>query len=413
MELVWAGKTSPTFPPSDPPVYRVAEFYRGASKESVSHKDDAENPEKSLVKPTGCEPDYGVANRIYTGENLAVLGGLHAEFAGKIDCVYIDPPFNSQADYSQKIFLHGRARKSITLKQYGDRWDDADYLQNMFERLTALREMLAKTGSIFVHCDWHAAPALRLVCDEVFGAGNLLNEIVWVYGSGGGSRRRFGRKHDTILFYARDSRHHYFDPDAVRVPYRATIAAKRRDLFNPAGMVAPDVWEISRPPNHSSSWVGYPTQKPLAVVERALKAACPPGGLVLDCFSGSGSTLVAAAGLEMRFIGVEENPLGIHLTRKRLVSGGVPFGVWREEPMGKGLAASSAETLKHDPIVSGEMIDWVAVDPDYFKRGDGVFAPTSFEIPQREDLAAIPPAGRGLAMITEVTGTDHFVRLEP
>lgn len=258
LALTWRGKHEVTL--ATPRPYVRAERYR----ETVGGE----------VVTTQSE------NRLYVGENLQVMSGLLPQYEGSVDCIYIDPPFNSGADYVQQIRTHRRVgpKRTIAVKQYGDRWQTADYLQNLYERLTVLRRFLSPTGTIFVHCDWHSSAALRLVLDEVFGASNLVNEIVWAYASGGGSRRAFGHKHDTILFYARDRRRYFFDPDAVRVAYNATIAPKRRELFNPQGMVAPDVWQISRPPNHSETWVGYPTQKPVEVMQRAIAAACPPGG---------------------------------------------------------------------------------------------------------------------------------------
>lgn len=363
-------------------------------------------------------------NRIYAGENLEVMTVLLADFEGKVDCIYIDPPFNSGTDYAQKIQLHrggtDAPKRYLTLKQYGDRWETASYLQNMYERLMVLRRFLAPTGSIFVHCDWHASAALRLIMDEIFGPRNLINEIVWAYASGGGSKRSFGHKHDTILFYTKNRKQYYFDSDAVRVPYNAVIAEKRRDLFHPAGMVAPDVWNITRPPNHSNTWIGYPTQKPLEVMERAIAAACPPGGLVMDCFAGSGSTLVAAAGLGRRFLGVERNSLGVHLARRRLAAAGVGFSLWQPEPIQKpdilpGLPALKEAVSKHaSQFLSGEsledpreMVDWVAVAPDY---DGGVFTPRQIQAPPRHELVSFQGL-TGVGLVADVTGRSYFVRL--
>lgn len=382
-------------------------------------------------------------NRLYVGENLQVMSGLLPQYEGSIDCIYIDPPFNSGADYVQQIRTHRRAgpKRTIAVKQYGDRWKTADYLQNLYERLTVLRRFLSPTGTIFVHCDWHSSAALRLVMDEVFGSNSLVNEIVWAYASGGGSRRAFGHKHDTILFYARDRRRYFFDPDAVRVAYNATIAPKRRELFNPQGMVAPDVWQISRPPNHSETWVGYPTQKPVEVMQRAIAAACPPGGLVMDCFAGSGSTLVAAAQLGRRFLGIERNSLGVHLARRRLVQAGVGFEVWRDsaswganlilpglESLGRevetrlakldaAVATGTAEddvTGQSDKLDWMELVDWVAQDPDFAGFSAGVFTPRSVVAPSRDtviDFAALGDSPRGVGLVADVTGQDYFVRL--
>lgn len=383
-------------------------------------------------------------NRLYVGENLQVMSGLLPHYEGSVDCIYIDPPFNSGADYVQQIRTHHRGgpKRTIAVKQYGDRWKTADYLQNLYERLTVLRRFLSPTGTIFVHCDWHSSAALRLVMDEVFGASNLVNEIVWAYASGGGSRRAFGHKHDTILFYARDRRRYYFDPDAVRVAYNAAIAPKRRELFNPQGMVAPDVWQISRPPNHSETWVGYPTQKPVAVMQRAIAAACPPGGLVMDCFAGSGSTLVAAAQLGRRFLGIERNSLGVHLARRRLVQAGVGFEVWRDSAswganrivpgleslarevethfakLGADVTKDTAEddtTGKPDKPDWTELVDWVALDLDFAGFSVGVFTPQYVVAPSRDtvvDFATLGESPRGVGLVADVTGQDYFVRLD-
>ena len=421
LALTWRGKHSVVLPETRP--YVRAEHYRETlGDEGVTSQRE---------------------NRLYVGENLQVMCGLLPHYAGSVDCIYIDPPFNSGADYVQRIRTHhrGGSTRTIAVKQYGDRWKTADYLQNLYERLTLLRRFLSPTGTIFVHCDWHSSAALRLVMDEVFGAKNLVNEIVWAYASGGGSRRAFGHKHDTILFYARDHRRYYFDPDAVRVAYNATIAPKRRELFNPQGMVAPDVWQISRPPNHSETWVGYPTQKPVEVMQRAIAAACPPGGLVMDCFAGSGSTLVAAAQLGRRFLGIERNSLGVHLARRRLVQGGVGFEMWRDsaswganqilpglEPLGREietrfakLGATGAKgtarnytTRTSDQPDWIELVDWVALDPDFAGFSAGVFTPQTVVAPLRDtvvDFAALGENPRGVGLVADVTGQDYFVRL--
>lgn len=422
LALTWRGKHAVVLPDARP--YVRAEHYREmlGGETSTSQRE----------------------NRLYVGENLQVMSGLLPQYEGSVDCIYIDPPFNSGADYVQRIRTHhrGGSPRTIAVKQYGDRWRTADYLQNLYERLTLLRRFLSPTGTIFVHCDWHSSAALRLVMDEVFGAKNLVNEIVWAYASGGGSRRSFGHKHDTILFYARDHRRYYFDPDSVRVAYNAAIAPKRRELFNPQGMVAPDVWQISRPPNHSETWVGYPTQKPVEVMQRAIAAACPPGGLVMDCFAGSGSTLVAAAQLGRRFLGIERNSLGVHLARRRLVQAGVGFAVWRDsvswganqivpgwESLGREIeirfaklgatgakgAARNDTTGTSDQPDWMELVDWVAMDSDFADFSAGVFTPQTVVAPSRDtvvDFAALGGNPRGVGLVADVTGQDYFVRLD-
>lgn len=268
-------------------------------------------------------PHEGWINKLFWGDNLQVMSHLLAEFRGKVDLIYIDPPFDSKADYKKKISLRGKTvtndASSFEEKQYGDIWTNDEYLQFMYERLIICRELLSDTGSIYLHCDWHKSHHLRMIMDEIFAPSNFLNEVIWAYGSGGGSKDRFGRKHDTLLFYAKKEGRHQFFPDEVRVPYSAVIPDKWADKFDPRGKYCPDTWDISRPPNHSAEWVKYPTQKPEALLERVLLASSKPGDIVFDCFMGSGTTQAVAMKLGRRFIGSDINLGAVQTTSKRLL----------------------------------------------------------------------------------------------
>ena len=276
----------------------------------------------------------GWINKLYWGDNLQVMSHLLSEYRGQVDLIYIDPPFDSKADYKKKISLRGKTitndSSSFEEKQYGDIWTNDEYLQFMYERLILCRELLSDTGSIYLHCDWHKSHHLRMLMDEVFGPNNFLNEIIWSYGSGGGSKDRFGRKHDTLLFYAKKSGQHQFNADDVRVPYSAVIPDKWAHKFDPRGKYCPDTWDISRPPNHSAEWLNYPTQKPKSLLERVLLASSNPGSLIFDCFMGSGTTQAVAMELGRRFIGADINLGAIQTTTKRLI--GVAEGVESSEP---------------------------------------------------------------------------------
>jgi site-specific DNA-methyltransferase (adenine-specific)/adenine-specific DNA-methyltransferase len=160
----------------------------------------------------------GWRNKIFWGDNLQVMSHLLKQFRGKVDLIYIDPPFDSKTDYKKKITLKGKevASEQTTFeeKQYTDIWSNDDYLQFMYERLILLRELLSETGSIYVHCDYHQNHYLRCVLDEVFGRENFLNEIVWkraetVKGNSGQGSKYFGENTDTIFFYRRGSDHHF------------------------------------------------------------------------------------------------------------------------------------------------------------------------------------------------------------
>lgn len=151
------------------------------------------------------EETDGWINKIFWGDNLQVMSHLLKEYRGKIDLIYIDPPFDSKADYKKKIKLKGQTvendQSTFEEKQYGDIWTNDEYLQFMYERLIVCRELLSDTGSIYLHCDWHKAAHLRLVLDEIFGVDSFMNEIVWTYGAGGNPKSFFPRKHDSIFWF--------------------------------------------------------------------------------------------------------------------------------------------------------------------------------------------------------------------
>ena len=169
-------------------------------------------------------------------------------------------------------------------------------------------EALSDDGSILLHCDWRTCHHLRLMLDELLGPDRFINHLIWSYGLGGSSRRRFARKHDDILFYAR-SDDYYFEPPLVE----ATSNRMKGQLKK-----ATDVIDIPSINNMAAERVGYPTQKPLALLELLIGACCPKGGVVLDPFCGSGTTLVAAARLERRAIGIDTGAEAITLARERL-----------------------------------------------------------------------------------------------
>lgn len=153
------------------------------------------------------DPVDGWMNRIYWGDNLQVMSHLLKEFRGKVDLVYIDPPFDSKADYKKTITLQGKSTisdgTSFEEKQYSDIWSNDEYLQFMYDRIIIIKELLSNTGSILLHCDWHKTHHLRCILDEVFGAKNVINEIVWQRFNFRADGKKFGCVHDTILLYSK------------------------------------------------------------------------------------------------------------------------------------------------------------------------------------------------------------------
>ncbi|MDU5062161.1 MAG: site-specific DNA-methyltransferase [Actinomyces sp.] len=297
----------------------------------------------------------GWINQIYWGDNLQVMSHLLGKYRGKVDLIYIDPPFDSKADYKKKISLRGKTvtndSSSFEEKQYGDIWINDEYLQFMYERLILCRELLADTGAIYLHCDWHKSHHLRMIMDEVFGTTNFRNEIVWCYRSSlRSSKLSYGRDHDTILFYAK-SNSHIIHPDRTDFPVSETTIKRWAQYADENGFVSNshfagskstiidtsdetkgfninhgiprDWWEISAnvaKGNNPEVVAGkYPTQKPEEILYRIIKASSNPGDLVFDCFMGSGTTQAVAMKLGRRFIGADINLGAVQTTTKRLI----------------------------------------------------------------------------------------------
>lgn len=295
-------------------------------------------PYKSTVYyPAQLKESYGQAkddwmNKIFWGDNLQVMSHLMKEYRGKIDLIYIDPPFDSKADYKKKIKLKGQSVESdqstFEEKQYGDIWND-EYLQFMYERLILCRELLSDTGSIYLHCDWHKSHHLRMLMDEVFGADHFLNEVVWQYYMGGKGTKEFAKKHDNILVYVKNKSSYKFNKFNIKRYYdfkpslidESANAQSGKDEIGYWGMVAcPDVWQIKGVFNMGSEYCNYPTQKPEALIERILTASTDKDDIVFDCFMGSGTTQAVAMKLGRRFIGADINLGAIQTTTKRLIN---------------------------------------------------------------------------------------------
>ena len=283
------------------------------------------------LKETYGEEVDGWRNKIYWGDNLQVMSHLLKTYRGQINLIYIDPPFDSKADYKKRIELKGKKiendRTAFEEKQYTDIWTNDEYLQFMYERLIMMRELLADDGSIYVHCDWHKSHYLRCILDEIFGESKFNNEIIWWYKDpSGGTKRSFRRKHDNLLFYVKTS-NYTFNVDAVRMPYsegtlrqaeEGTTSFGRVVQVNPLGKLPDDVFEMSIINSQAKERTDYPTQKPEGLLEHIIKASSNPGDIVFDCFMGSGTTQAVAMRLGRRFIGADINLGAVEITTQRL-----------------------------------------------------------------------------------------------
>lgn len=332
-ELRWTGKRP----------YRSTQYFPAQLRERYGEEKD------------------GWINKIFWGDNLQVMSHMLKEYRGKIDLIYIDPPFDSKADYKKKIEVKGIGKaetdsSSFEEKQYGDIWSNDEYLQFMYERLIILRELLSDTGTLYLHCDWHKSHHLRMLMDEVFSPSNFIDEIVWGYEDiGSRAVKYFKRKHDTILMYSKTASDErtfnilrkrlsestikryqpYFD-DEGKISYQklketnpgvfAKLKGIPEDLSQPwldikNGAPLSDWWvDISALKNGFAESTAYPTQKPEALLERIITASSNPGDIVFDCFMGSGTTQNVAMKMGRRFIGADINLGAIQTTTKRLVN---------------------------------------------------------------------------------------------
>ncbi|MFN8630262.1 MAG: site-specific DNA-methyltransferase [Chloroflexota bacterium] len=193
-----------------------------------------------------------------------------------------------------------------------------EHVAALRERVVELRRVLAPHGSLYLHCDWRTSHHVRLLLDEVFGPERFLNELIWAYDYGGRSRDRWPRKHDTILWYAKGE-DWVFNRDAIdRIPYLAPGLVGPEKASR--GKLPTDVWWMTIVPPASKERTGYPTQKPVRLLERIIAASSREGDLVLDPYAGSGTTGVAAARLGRRWLLADRNPAAVEITRRRLAA---------------------------------------------------------------------------------------------
>lgn len=311
-ELNWTGKRP----------YRSTQYYPAQLKEVYGQPDE-----------------NGWLNKIFWGDNLQVMSHMLKEYRGKIDLIYIDPPFDSKADYKKKIKIKDfKEIKNDSLsfeeKQYSDIWTNDEYLQFMYERLILCRELLSEKGSIYLHADWHKVSHLRLIMDEIFGPQNFRNEIIWWYLWGGRGKTSWNSKHDNILFYSKtdnwifnymdvlDDHNLMTEGSKNRLNYAgAMVTNKSVNSEIPENKVLPsDTWYIATINAMAKEKENYPTQKPEKLLEKIILASSNEESIVFDCFMGSGTTQAMALKLNRKFLGADINMGSIQTTTRRLNS---------------------------------------------------------------------------------------------
>ena len=306
-ELIWPNKRTPS------PVPAGLQLY-------------------SITYPDGVGyPDGDAGNRLILGDNLAIMSALMADYEGKIDLIYADPPFFTNRHFQTRIGRGEDSRKPRDWQMaegYPDAWPDIEaYLDMLYPRLVMMHRLLSPHGTLYLHLDWHANAYARVLLDEIFGSDRLLNEIIWAYHGPSPIRRAFNRKHDTILAYTK-SAGYTFNVDAVRQPYDPntvkTFASSSKAGFGKIpdlkrGKVPEDWWYFPVVARLHRERTGYPTQKPEALLERVLLASSNPGDLVADFFCGSGTLPIMASRLGRTFIASDATWRAVHTTRVRLI----------------------------------------------------------------------------------------------
>lgn len=332
-------------------------------------------------------------NTLYYGDNLDILRRYVRDES--VDLVYLDPPFNSNQDYNVLFAEQDGSRSAAQIKAFGDTWGwdkaaaeayqevvesggdvskamqafrtflgDSDmlaYLSMMAPRLKELWRVMKPTASIYLHCDPTASHYLKMLMDAVFRPKNFQNEVIWWYRKWSKSTNHFLRNHNVLLFYSKESEHTF---NILRVPLSAStlrrFGGKRQDFADESrtrkittdedseGGFKPDVWSINLLPAAAAERLGYPTQKPLALIETVIEASSKAGDVVLDPFCGCGTTLAAAQNLERQWIGIDITHLAITLIRHRLLDAYGSAIRKTYEVVGEPVSLPDAEALAHE-----------------------------------------------------------------
>lgn len=294
--------------------------------------------------------ETGWRNKLIWGDNKFVMSSLLEKFAGKIDLIYIDPPFATGADFRMNIEIGEKGEEVykehsiIEEKAYRDTWGNGieSFLGMIYDRITIMKDLLSEKGSMYIHLDWRMSALIRVLLDEIFGTDCFQREIIWSFSTVSGFKsitNNWIRAHDTILFFSKSSSQNIFNKiylphkeeyierfdkyDKNGRAYRDDRSEGRRQYLDETpGRAVGDVWEdimSFQQASTSAEYMKYPTQKPEKLIERIIRASSNEGSLVADFFCGSGTTCAVAEKLNRRWIGVDLGRYAIHTTRKRLL----------------------------------------------------------------------------------------------
>lgn len=334
-ELVWKGKydNDGKLVPVDKPGPYPFQIVEVINEPRIGH--DEQVKQTTLFDywkgDEGATFEEGWKNKLIWGDNKFVMSSLLENFAGKIDLIYIDPPFATGADFRMNIEIGEKGKEifkehsTIEEKAYRDTWGKGlnSFLEMMYDRLVLMKDLLSEKGSIYVHLDYRVDSYIRLMLDEIFN-NYLQNSIAYGYRIQGVGKKRWARKHDTILFYSKIEEGFTFNPLKERIYYEKKFFGVQEDekgrLYS--DVYVTDIWDHDETKpliSGSSEYVDYPTQKSEELLKRIIKASTNENDLVADFFCGSGTTLVVAEKLNRRWIGADLGRFSIHTSRKRLL----------------------------------------------------------------------------------------------
>ena len=340
VELVWNGKTNE--------VCNIVLPFQTIEQvdEPRAEKPSDDNMQLGLFDTRGRQRK-GWTNKLIWGDNKLVLSSLkngplrdEIEAQGGLKLIYIDPPFDVGADFSMDIEIGEETftKDPNILEEiaYRDTWGKGadSFVAMIYERLSLMHDLLAKDGSIYVHCDWRVTSYIREVLDELFGKENIRNELIWTFtGPGSPGMKQYNRKHNTIYWYSKSKENWTFEDMAIRIAHHEKTSGNfksglegsgfKADTYElPDGKIPESWWEMavaSRFPVDGIKRIGYPTEKPWALLERIIKGSSKPGDLVADFFCGSGTTAAVAEKLGRKWIATDLGKFAIHTTRKRMI----------------------------------------------------------------------------------------------
>ena len=263
-------------------------------------------------------------NSVYHSDAMRLLKSIPG---ASIDLIYTDPPFGTG---DMQTMSRKKAGTIVSKIEYSDKFDN--YMEFLEPHLWEMHRVLKDTGTMYLHMDWRWVHYAKVRCDEIFGYENFLNEIIWSYNFGGRGKDRFPQKHDTILVYAKNVGQHVFNWDDIdRIPYAAPalqFAGRTKEEAEARiamGQVPTDVWSMSIVGTASKERVGYPNQKPIKLMKRAIVASSMPGDIILDPFAGSGATAAAALEAGRKFITSDASSESINVMKDRFKNFEVSF----------------------------------------------------------------------------------------